>query len=203
MQSPVIAFAAAFVFVASAEARLGETETQVQAHYGQPIALLPSSAGEAGVTKCYSTEGFIVSVTYINGHSTREIFSKPDNSKISEGEIHAALKSNRRDSAWKPEELISSNAAIAGVRKWRTIDQSGRIAIYDPQTRALFITTQRFIDVSNATRRHSLARTSSRTLGGPGARPTAASLRSNLKTMNQGSILRSSRSQAQPSATPR
>jgi hypothetical protein len=203
MQRSLIALAAAFLFLASADARLGETEAQIQAHYGSPLALLPTRAGEPGVSKCYSAEGFIVSVTYINGNSVREIFAKPDSSKISEGEIHAALKTNARDSAWKPEELVSSNAAIVGVQKWRTNDQSTRVAFYDSQTRALFITTQRFIDLSNASKRQSLARSSSTTLGGPGARPVGPSLRNNFNVMDKGSILRSSRSQPHPSATPR
>jgi hypothetical protein len=203
MQRSVIALAAAFLFLASADARLGETEGQIQAHYGSPLALLPARAGEPGVTKCYSAEGFIVSITYINGNSVREIFAKPDSSKISESEIHAALKTNARDSAWKPEELVSSNAAIVGVQKWRTNDQSERIAFYDSQTRALFITTQRFIDLSNASKRQSLARASSTTLGGPGTRPAGPILRNNFNVMDKGSILRSSRGQPQPSATPR
>lgn len=203
MQRSVIAFAAAFLFLASADARLGETEAQIQAQYGNPIALLPARTGEPGMTKCYSADGFIVSVTYINGNSIREIFAKPDSSKISESEIHAALKTNARDSAWEPEQLVSSNAAIVGVQKWRTNDQTNRVAFYDSQTRALFITTQRFIDLSNASKRQSLARASSTTLRGPGVRAVGPALRNNLNLLDKGSIVRSSRSQPQPSATPR
>jgi hypothetical protein len=201
MQRRVIAFAAAFVFLGSAQARLGETEGQIAARYGNPIALLPTRGGEPGVTRCYSAEGFIVSVTFVSGNSVREIFAKPDRSKIGAAEIHAALKTNARDSAWKPEELVSANAPITGVQKWRTTDQNERVAFYDAQTRALFITTQRFIDLSNASKRQSLARASSTNLGGPSTRPSA---RKNYNVMDKGSILRMNRSsQPQPSATPR
>lgn len=199
MQRSVIAFATAFAILGNAEARLGENEAQIQARYGNAIALLPSRAGEPGLTKCYSAEGFVVSVTFVNGNSVREIFAKPDSSKISDAEIHAALKTNARDSAWKPEELVSSKAAIVGVQKWRTTDQTERVAFYDSQTRALFITTQNFIDLNNATKRQSLAHTSPSTLGGPSTRRATR----NYNVMDKGSILRSNRSQPQPSATPR
>ena len=196
-QRPLIAFAAIFFFLGSTEARLGETETQIQTRYGNPIALLPTRAGDPGLTKCYSSAGFIISVTYVKGGSVREIFTKTNKSKLTEAEIQSTLKANVASSPWKAEELVSTNAPIVGIEKWRTTDRSQRVAFYDSQTRALFITTQRFIDLNNATKRQALARSSSTGLGGLGGHPVR-----NYNPMDRGSVMNALRAQPQPSASP-
>src|SRR5262249_28378311 len=122
--SSLIAFAAACTLLCSAEARLGETEPQIQQRYGNPITLLPSHAGDPGPTKCYSADGFIISITYVNGGSVREIFSKTNKTKLTDAEIQNTLKANTGNSPWKAEELVSANAPIVGVEKWRTNDRS-------------------------------------------------------------------------------
>src|SRR5262249_30019348 len=98
---------------------------------------------------------------------------------------------------WKAEELVSANAPIVGIEKWRTNDRSQRVAFYDAQTRALFITTQRFIDFSNATKRQALARSSTTSAGGLGGRPVR-----NYNVIDRGSVMNTLRAQPQPSATP-
>lgn len=194
----LIVLAATFAFFDQAEARLGETEAQIQSRYGNPIALLPLRAGDSGLTKCYSANGYIVSVTYVNGGSVREIFSKTDKSSLTEAEIESTLKANTGNSPWKAEELVSAKAPIVGIEKWRTNDKAQRIAFYDGQTRALFITTQRFIDLSNAMKRQTLARTST----SAGALGRAAP-RNNYNAMDRGSITSALRgAQPQPSASP-
>lgn len=194
-----IALAAMFAFLGNTEARLGESEADIQNRYGNPIALLPSRAGDTGLTKCYSAKGLIVSVTFVNGGSAREIFTKTDKSSMSPGEIQNMLKANVGDSPWKAEELVSSTAPIVGIEKWRTNDRSERIAFYDAQTRALFITTQRFINLSNTMKRRTLARSSTSGFGGLGGHSN------NRRTnpMDRGSIMNAMRAQPQPSATPR
>ena len=195
----LIAFAAAAVFslLGSAEARLGETEAQIQQRYGNPIALLPARGGDPGLTKCYSADGFIISVTYVNGGSVREIFSKTNKAKLTDAEIQSTLKANVVSAPWKTTELVSANTPIVGIEKWRTNDRSQRVAFYDSQTRALFITTQRFIDFSNATKRQALARSSTTGTGGLGGHPVR-----NYNVMDKGSIMSAARAQPQPSATP-
>ena len=110
----------------------------------------PAQAGDASLTKCYSSEGFIISVTYVKGQSVREILTKGNKSKITEAEIQTALKANAGGSAWNAEQL--ADPQTAGVEEWRTSNQESRVAIYDSQTRALFITTQHFIDLTKATK---------------------------------------------------
>jgi hypothetical protein len=152
----------------------------------------------AGVTKCYSSEGYIISVTYVRGHSVREILSKPDNAKLSEAEIHTALKANAGGSAWNGEQLTGPKIATAGVRVWRTDDQGSRVAFYDSQTRALFITTQQFIDLTKATKRRQVTvRGTASGLGGPGGRPTRS-----MRLLDKGDVLTSRNGKPQPSASP-
>ena len=50
-----------------AQARIGETEDQVKARYGEAIRG-PSQPG-IGVTKFYSSNSFLVSVTFLNGRA--------------------------------------------------------------------------------------------------------------------------------------
>ncbi len=198
MRRSLTALVAAFSLIGSAQGRIGDTETQIRTRYGEAITVLPVRASDAGFTKCYSSKGYIISVTYLKGHSVREILSKPDNSKITETEIQTALKGNAGGSAWNGEQLTGPKIAIAGVREWRTSDQGSRVAFYDAQTRALFITTQQFIDLTKATKRRQVTiRGTASGLGGPGARLTR-----NMKLLDKGAVLTSQRGQPQPSASP-
>ena len=192
---------AAFALVASAQGGIGDTEAQIRARYGETIGVLPAPAGDASLTKCYSSEGFIISVTYVKGHSVREILTKGNNSKITETEIQTALRANAGGSTWNAEQL--ADPRTTGVQEWRTSNQESRVAIYDSQTRALFITTQQFIDLTKATKPQVAAKVSVTGLGGlgpvgpVGVRPTRG-----VRLFEKGAALRSRQNQPQPSASP-
>lgn len=207
MRRSLTTLAAAFALIASAQGGIGDTEAQIRARYGEAIGVLPAHAGDASLTKCYSSEGFIISVTYVKGHSVREILTKRNKSKITEAEIQTALKANAGGSAWNAEQL--ADPRTAGVQEWRTSNQESRVAIYDSQTRALFITTQQFIDLTKATKPQVAAKGSATGLGGfgtvgavravraVGARPTV-----NMKLFDKSAVLRSQQGQPRPSASP-
>jgi hypothetical protein len=207
MQRSFTALIALFSLIGSAQARIGDTEVQIRTRYGEAITVLPVRPSDAGLTKCYSSERYIISVTYVKGRSVREILSKPDNSKITEAEIQTALKANAGGSGWNGEPVIGPKNAIAGVRQWRTGDQGSRVAFYDSQTRALFITTQQFIDLTKATKRRQV------TVRGPGSGLGAlggglggglsARAARNMNLLDKGAVLGAARSgQPQPSASP-
>lgn len=187
--------AAALFLVESAQGRIDETENQIRTRYGEAITVLPSRTMGAGVTKCYSTRDLLVSVTYLNGHSVREIVAKADNSNISEAEIHRLLEANAGDSSSDAHRMTGPETVTAGVQAWRSNDQRTQIAFYDSQTRALFITTQKFIDLTNAKKRQVTMRDAS--MLGRSERPQTT-----MKALQKGNAITMRRGQSQPSASP-
>jgi hypothetical protein len=176
--------------VEAAEGRIGETEGQIRARYGEAITVGPSQPG-TGLTKCYSANSFLVSVTFLNGRSAREMIVKADKSKMADGEIQNLLESS--DSS-EQQRMAGPKIITAGVQEWRSVDQPMRVAFYDSQTRALFITTQKFIDVTNATKHQVIVRNGA----GLGAREQPHS----VKVFQKSSTITMRRGQAQPSSSP-
>ena len=87
MRRSLAVLAIACFIIGTAQARIGDTEEQIRTRYGNPITVLPSRSSDAGLTKCYSSDGFSIAVTYLRGHSAREMFIKSDNSTITKTEI--------------------------------------------------------------------------------------------------------------------
>ncbi len=140
----------------TAAARIGETETEVNARYGNPIFDLPSQ--QDTVTKCYLSRGFSIAVTYVDGKSVREMVAKADKSKITEKEINRLLEANSGGSAWNAQQLAGQKNVPDGLIGWRTDDKKPRVALYDERTQAFFITTQKFINQTNAAGRRAAAK---------------------------------------------
>jgi len=147
-----------------AAAGIGETEAEIQAHYGQPVLLVPATV-EGSVTKCYLSGGYSVAVTYIDGRSVREMFAKADKSNIGEKEIDKLLKRNAGGATWSEQQLAGEKNVPDGLLGWRTDADEPRVALYDQRTQAFFVTTQRFINQTNAANRREAAK-SSRALAG-------------------------------------
>ncbi len=143
-----------FLLSGTAAARIGETEAEVEARYGSPIFALPSKV-EASLTKCYLSGGFSIAVTYVGGRSAREMLAKADKSAISDKEIQRLLEANAGGADWNPQQLAGEKNVPDGLLGWRTIDEKPRVALYDGRTQAFFVTTQRFINLTNATSRRS------------------------------------------------
>ena len=190
-------FAAAFSLIGTAQGRIGDTEAQIRARYGDVITVLPSRTGDAGLTKCYSSRRFLIAVTYAKGQSVREIVTKTDSSKITDAEIHTLLDANASGSSWNAQQLTGPKSVTAGVQQWRTTAPRSRVAIYDSQTRALFITNQQFIDLTKATTRQVTRRANGKDLLWQIGRSPR-----NVDIFGQGAGLPLGRGQAQPSASP-
>jgi hypothetical protein len=185
-----------FLVAVPAEARIGETEAQIQLHYGEALTTLQSRTGGAGLTKCYAGRGYLVAVTYLHGRSAREMIVKADSSKMTDTEIYRLLGANGNDPAAGTQALTGPKSVTVGVTEWRSLDQRSRVAFYDSHTRALFITTQKFIDLTNAQKRAVTLRGSA---GGFGARGRPEV---NLKAMQRDLGVAALRGQAKPAATP-
>lgn len=189
--------AAGFSLIGAAQAGIGDTEAQIRTRYGDAITVLPSRTRDAGLTKCYSSNHFLIAVTYVNDHSAREIVTKADNSKISDREIQTLLKTNGSSgSSWNAQQLTGPKSVTAGVQQWRTTAPRSEVAIYDSQTRALFMTNQQFIDLTKAQKQPGGTRANQRDI----ARAMGHSPR-NMDLLG-GSGLPLGRNQAQPSGSP-
>lgn len=188
--------ALAFLSLATAQARIGETEAQIREHYGDPITALQSQTTSAGVTNCYSAHGFLVAVTFLKGRSVREMITKADSSKITDAEIQEYLNASIAGLAADTKGLTGPKTVTVGVQEWRSLDQHSRVAIYDSHTRALFITTQKFIDLTNANKRAVSMRSDAGGLGAKGR------MDFNLKALQKDSAMALRHGQSQPAASP-
>jgi hypothetical protein len=189
-------FAIAFLAVATARGRIGETEAQIQKRYGDAVTTLPSRTSGAGLTKCYAARGYLVAVTYLHGRSAREMIVKADNSKMTDAEIYRLLGTNGNDASAETQALTGPKSVTVGVTEWRSLDQRSRGPVYDSHTRARVITTQKFIDLTNAQKRAVTLRGDA---GGLGARGRSDV---NLKAMQRDLGVAAMRGQAKPAATP-
>ena len=206
MRQLFITLAAGLTLAASARGAIGESEGQIRARYGEAVQVLPAHAADSGLTKCYFSKGFLIFVSYIKNHSVRETLTRANNSKLTAADVQQALRANGGGSAWTTAPLTGSNAA--GVQVWRTSDAESRVAIYDAQTHALFITTQRFIERTRAVTpavptttasAFGAARGASRSAGAGG--PGGHAMRS-MKLFDKNAFSNLRQSQPQPSASP-
>ena len=79
---------------ASAFARIGETEAQIEKRYGKPT---PSSSP----TKAYFYKDLFIIVTFDNGVSGIETYEKHDGTSMSAGEIKHLLDANGDGTKWQ------------------------------------------------------------------------------------------------------
>jgi len=80
---------------ATALARIGETEQQIEARYGQPIKIVSASELPApGVTKIYESAGIKILVTFLDGTSASEDYSKASPGQLERSEIETILAAN-------------------------------------------------------------------------------------------------------------
>jgi hypothetical protein len=125
---------ALLMLVSSAFARIGETEQQIEARYGKTIRTL--SKGNQPLQKAYQSSGLDIAVTYIDGVSQSEFFSKQDKSELSKNEIALLLEANAAGSRWIEVPI----ARLAGLQGWK-LEPGGRRAGYSESNRMLVIQT--------------------------------------------------------------
>ncbi|MGI8890207.1 MAG: hypothetical protein ACR2G0_05410 [Chthoniobacterales bacterium] len=142
--------AAALLLPLAAHGAIGESEGQIQRRYGVPVTVLPARPDDPGLTKCYSSHGFSVAVTYLEGRSVRETMIKKDDSEIASAEIQKLLEADAKGAPQEGKLVASPTIVTPGVQEWRSADGRSRVALYDSRTRALFITTQNFISLTGA-----------------------------------------------------
>lgn len=120
----VIALAGVLAFSCTAFARLGETEGQSQARYGQPREDLSAATDQpllqGAIERCYEYQGWRVRAAFAGGtcqvieyaHIPEDGRPKP----ITDAEVTAILEAERGKSRWK-EEKIKAPGPYADIAK--------------------------------------------------------------------------------------
>lgn len=134
-----IAIAAPALVPLRLEARIGETEQQIEAHYGKPTAVIGSRNGI--LTQTYASQDFIIVVSFSNGASSSESFRKKDNSEIPQNELNILLMFN---SAPDKTGILLPQNPLPGVDRWRS-DKPARIAVYDKLQHTFLVAALEFV----------------------------------------------------------
>jgi hypothetical protein len=126
---------ALLVATQSVIARVGETETQIEARYGKKVFDLPT---EFGTARGYAHAGMAIAVTFLDGRSVEEIYHKDSDAVFSENEIAVFAKFNGGDRfVWNQEESDNPDRIV-----WRR--SAGLVMVYSRSKRALCICTEEF-----------------------------------------------------------
>ncbi len=140
-------------------ARIGETEAQVQARYGKPIKTAARwELDLPGTTKMYKNAGLTVIVTFIDGTSQREQYSKDLGSKLGLAEVETILAANAGNRAWSeikhgdPLHKWSSTRWTFDNFATGLVNQSanGLLADFDDAKGILYIASNRFLRAMSA-----------------------------------------------------
>jgi hypothetical protein len=117
-------------------ARIGETEAQVMARYGQSIGDIPTET--FGPVRGFALREYLVGVKFLNGTSAMEMVSRNDQAEIKPQEIDALLKKHGAEVEWKVDKFEKPD-----WKRWRTQDGS-LVAVYDSKRHFLYVNSKEF-----------------------------------------------------------
>jgi hypothetical protein len=121
-----------------ASARIGESDSEISARYGESVGDIPTQA--FGKVRGFKSADYVVAVKLVNGRSQMEMFSKTDQSEMTASEIDNLLKANGAG-VWKAE-LVTGRP---GWRRWRREDDA-LVALYDAGRHFLYINSKQFYE---------------------------------------------------------
>jgi hypothetical protein len=141
------------LFSASAFARIGETEAQIETRYGKPIKMAGHYDGP-GMAKMYEKAGLRIIVTFIEGISQSEYYSKPARAKLDSREVETILAANAGDKRWSQVKYgdalykASSSRWTLGDYVAGLADDSvnGLLADFDDADGVLHISSSKFLN---------------------------------------------------------
>ena len=137
MKTVVFAGIISLAFAATGLARIGEDGKQIEARYGQA----GKDMGEHGNVHeiGYISNGFMILVSYVNGVSQREGFTKPDTTPMSDQNIKDILAISAADgTTW--QEVQSQS----GDKTWARSDKKA-IAIFPSMGKFVFVQDVNFV----------------------------------------------------------
>ncbi len=136
MYKPIAVSLILLVCSRSLLARIGETEAQVMARYGQSIGDIPTET--FGPVRGFALREYLVGVKFLNGTSAMEMVSRNDQAEITPQEIDALLKKHGADVEWKVDKFEKPD-----WKRWRTQDGS-LVAVYDSKRHFLYVNSKEF-----------------------------------------------------------
>jgi hypothetical protein len=99
MKIPAIAFAIV-ISVSPALGNVGENQAAIEKRYGKPSNEKPIDDHQTSRT--YSSKGYKIIVTFLDGVSQAETYAKENDAQLSETEIDSLLKENGGGQKWVP-----------------------------------------------------------------------------------------------------
>ena len=136
MYKPIAVSLILLVCSRSLLARIGETEAQVMARYGQSIGDIPTET--FGPVRGFALREYLVGVKFLHGTSAMEMVSRNDQVEIKPQEIDALLKKHGADVEWKVDKFEKPD-----WKRWRTQDGS-LVAVYDSKRHFLYVNSKEF-----------------------------------------------------------
>jgi hypothetical protein len=136
MYKPIAVSLILLVCSRSLLARIGETEAQVIARYGQSIGDIPTET--FGPVRGFALREYLLGVKFLNGASAMEMVSRNDQAEIKPQEIDALLKKHGADVEWKVDKFEKPD-----WKRWRTQDGS-LVAVYDSKRHFLYVNSKEF-----------------------------------------------------------
>jgi len=82
-----------------AHARIGETEAQIKARFGDAVQTYSNDAGVW--PKEYRFNDFLILVSYVKGRSYSEMYKHVDGASLTDAETEALLKANSSGGKWE------------------------------------------------------------------------------------------------------
>jgi len=136
MYKPIAVSLVLLVCSRSLLARIGETEAQIMARYGQSIGDIPTET--FGPVRGFALREYLVGVKFLNGTSAMEMVSRNDQAEIKPQEIDALLKKHGAEVEWKVDKFEKPD-----WKRWRTQDGS-LVAVYDSKRHFLYVNSKAF-----------------------------------------------------------
>jgi hypothetical protein len=118
--------------------KIGETEAQIKARYGESIGDIPTAS--FGLVRGFAVPGYVVGVKLVNGGSAMEMISKNDQSQMTDDEIEMLLKQHGADVPWKADRFDKTDR-----KRWRS-DDGKLVAVYDTRRHFLYVNSKQFYD---------------------------------------------------------
>jgi len=114
------------------QARLGETEDHIYKRYGKTFKAGFSEIEQAKVNE-YEVNGISVTVTFINGKSARESYSKDDNTTFDNTQLKKLLAINSLGSNWffVITGVQETNNDKGIVRRWKLENEAATARCVD------------------------------------------------------------------------
>ena len=137
MKALIFVIFAWFALATNGLARIGEDPKQIEARYGEA----GKDLGEQGNVHevGYMSGGFLILVSYVNGISQREGFTKPDTSPLGDQNIKDILAASTADgTTWQEGQ------SKAGDKMWSRSDKKV-VAIFPSIGTFLFVQDVNFV----------------------------------------------------------